>query len=397
MSLINKMLQELDRRHALQPAGVTPGLVLNQSPQPVRGATRMVGSEWFWRVVAVLILITIGWIAWVAWQLTPRASVTELAFQPANRAAPAPASVPVAAAPPAASAAAPAALPPSPMPVLQADVAKPEPDRPDMLKLAREILTPLRERDAGAPADTQAALGPAPKRSASPAPAQTAEPPAKRAIKPESTPAPSRPGARASGQIDKRDSATPRDRAAAEFRRAVSFVNQGRIAEGMETFRAALTFDPTYEVARQTQVSLLLEAKRMDEAASLLQEGISLDPANAAFVMLLARILVERNDVGGALALLQQHAAAASDNADYHAFAAALYQRLGRHGEAVNEYGAALRVAPASGLWWVGLGISQEAQQRAAEAADSFRRAKETGTLSTELAGFVDRRLKALH
>ena len=176
----------------------------------------------------------------------------------------------------------------------------------------------------------------------------------------------------------------------------MSFVNQGRIAEGMETFRAALAFDPSYEAARQTQVALLLEAKRMDEAASLLQEGISLNPANAAFVMLLARIMVERNDVGGGLALLQQHAKAAVDNADYHAFAAALYQRLGRHGEAVNEYGAALRVAPASGVWWVGLGISQEAQQRAAKAAESFRRAKETGTLSTELAGFVDRRLKAM-
>ena len=333
----------------------------------------------------------------VVWQVTPRVSVTELALQSANRVrtAPAPASAPVAAAAPAASAPAPAALPLSPVPVLQVDGAKP--DRPDTLQLATEILTPVRERGARAPAGTQqAAPGPAPKRSASPAPAQTAEPLAKPAIKLETTLAVSRPGTRASGRIDKRDSATPRDRAAAEFRRAVSFVNQGRIAEGMETFRAALAFDPTYEVARQTQVSLLLEAKRMDEAASVLQEGISLDPANAAFVMLLARSLVERNDVGGALALLQQHAPAAAGNADYHAFAAALYQRLGRHGEAVNEYGAALRVAPASGVWWVGLGISQEAQQRAAEAADSFRRAKETGTLSTELAGFVDRRLKAL-
>ena len=110
----------------------------------------------------------------------------------------------------------------------------------------------------------------------------------------------------------------------------------------------------------------------------------------------MARIIVERNDVSGALALLLLHApTAAAANADYHAFAAALYQRLGRHGEAVTEYGAALRVAPGSGVWWVGLGISQEAQQRATEAADSFRRAKETGTLSTELAGFVERKLKA--
>ena len=388
MSLINKMLQELDRRHAPQSAA-TPGLAPDRTLQPVRGATRMVGSEWYWRVVSTLILITIGWIAWVAWQVTPRTHVTELALQSAKRVAPA--SAPVATAPPAASTvSAPAASPATP--ASGAGGAKTQQGRPDTMKLAMEILTPIRERGARAPA---AAPAPEPKRSAIPVSAPSAEPQVKPAIKLETALLPSRAGASpVSGQINKRESATPRDRAASEYRRAVGFVNQGRIAEAMEAFRTALSFDPGYEAARQTQVALLLEAKRMDEAAGLLQDGIALNPANSAFVILLARIMVERGDVAGALALLQQHASAAAANADYHAFAAALYQRLGRHAEAVTEYGAALRVAPASGVWWVGLGISQEAQQRAAEAAESFRRAKDTGTLSAELAGFVERKLK---
>lgn len=410
MSLINKMLQELDRRHAPQLANVPPGLTASQSPQPVHAPTRMVGSEWFWRVVAFLIVLTIVWIAWVAWQITPRGAVTELALQSVKRPVPAgfaaaPVAAPVATAPTAAvppAASAPAALPPPTAPAPQPAAVKSEPDRPEMLKLALEIITPLKERGAR----------PAPAASGAPAPSPTPAPVSKRADKP--APAPKldhlakaatkgateaallQAGAPpASGQISKRDGATPRERATSEYRRAVGFVNQGRIAEGMEAFRVALSFDPGYEPARQTQVALLLEAKRIDEAARLLQEGIALNPSNAAFVMLMARIMVERNDVGGALALLQQHAPAAAANADYHAFAAALYQRLGRHGEAVTEYGAALRVAPGSGVWWVGLGISQEAQQRATEAADSFRRAKETGTLSSELAGFVERKLKA--
>ena len=423
MSLINKMLQELDRRHAPQSAGAPPGLAPSQTPQPVHAATRMVGSEWFWRVVAFMLVLAIAWIAWVAWQITPRGTVTELALQsvkrPAPTAAPAPVPAPVAVvpvapavpAPPAAPSPA-ASLPPAP-PVQatlpqapqtmspQAAVTKAEPDRPEMLKLALEIITPLKERGARAPAGTSSASSPAPKptskRNDTPAPAPILDHLAKAATKGATEAALLQAGAPpASGQISKRDGATPRERAMSEYRRAVGFVNQGRIAEGMDAFRSALGFDPSYEAARQTQVALLLEAKRMDEAARLLQEGIALNPSNAAFVMLMARIMVERNDIGGALALLQQHApAAGAANADYHAFAAALYQRLGRHGEAVAEYGAALRVAPGSGVWWVGLGISQEAQQRAAEAADSFRRAKDTGNLSTELAGFVERKLKA--
>ncbi len=398
MSLINKMLQELDRRHAPQSAGAPPGLAPSQTPQPVHTATRMVGSEWFWRVVAFLMVITIAWIAWVAWQITPRGTVTELALQSVKRPvapAPAPAAVaaPAATAPLAASA--PAALPPPATPAPQPAAAKADPDRPEMLKLAMEIITPLKERAARPAAAAPSAQATASKRGDKPAPAPT-DHLSKAASKGATEAALLQAGAPpASGQISKRDGATPRERATSEYRRAVGFVNQGRIAEGMEAFRSALGFDPSYEAARQTQVALLLEAKRMDEAAKLLQEGIALNPANAAFVMLMARIMVERNDVGGALALLQQHApGAAAANADYHAFAAALYQRLGRHGEAVTEYGAALRLAPGSGVWWVGLGISQEAQQRAAEAADSFRRAKETGTLSTELAGFVERKLK---
>ena len=222
MSLINKMLQELDRRHAPQSAGTPPGLVQDRSLQPVRGATPMVGSEWFWRLVAVLILITIGWIAWVAWQVTPRASVTELALQSANRAAPVPvaaapaaASSPVAAAPPAASAPAPAALPPSPTPVLQADGAKREPERPDTRKLAMEIRTTIKERGAGAPGGTQAEPGPAPKRGASLAPVPNPEPLAKAAIKLETALASPR---RALRQPDRSPSATAPRRAIARRR-----------------------------------------------------------------------------------------------------------------------------------------------------------------------------------
>src|SRR5205814_8005877 len=139
-------------------------------------------------------------------------------------------------------------------------------------------------------------------------------------------------------------------RAEQEFRRAVSLVNQGRIAEGMDAFRSALQMDPEHETARQTLVALLLEAKRVDDAAAVLRQGLAVNPENTGFAMLLARIMVERNDVSNALSVLQRHAAPPDRNPDFHAFAAALYQRLDRHKEAIAQYETALRLAPASGL-----------------------------------------------
>ena len=112
--------------------------------------------------------------------------------------------------------------------------------------------------------------------------------------------------------------------------------------------------------------------------------------------MLSARIQVERGDLQGAHDLLSKHAGSAANSADYHAFDAAVLQRLGRHKEAVAAYQAALRLSPDTGLWWMGLGISLQADNRSAEAVDAFRRARAAGGLNPDLLAFVDQRLKQL-
>jgi MSHA biogenesis protein MshN len=173
-------------------------------------------------------------------------------------------------------------------------------------------------------------------------------------------------------------------------------VNQGRIAEGMDGFRKALQIDPGHEGARQTMVALLLEAKRVDEAAVSLQEGLAVDTGNTSFAMLLARIMVESNDIPTALFVLQRHAAPPGSNPDFHAFEAALYQRLDRHKEAIEQYQAALRLSPSAGVWWLGLGISLQAVDRPKDALDAFTRAKSSGNLAPDLLAFVEQRLGQL-
>jgi MSHA biogenesis protein MshN len=73
-----------------------------------------------------------------------------------------------------------------------------------------------------------------------------------------------------------------------------------------------------------------------------------------------------------------------------------LLQRQSRHKDAVEYYQAALRLAPGSGVWLMGLGISLQALDRNADARDAFRRARASNSLSPELQAFVDQRLKQL-
>src|SRR5207253_10973969 len=136
MSLINKMLQDLDRRQAL--AGATDASVV-QAMAP--GAAQRGGREWLWRIVAVLLTLGVGWVIWVGYQLLPKPLVTNLALQPAP---PPPAPKVTVTAPPPPPAAVAEPTPPGP-------VEAPPVTAPDTLRLAREIETTMRERAAKAP------------------------------------------------------------------------------------------------------------------------------------------------------------------------------------------------------------------------------------------------------
>ena len=387
MSLINKMLRDLDRRHAAQGENTVPAGGLSRHMRPV--PERTLASDFFWRTMAMTMLFAVGWVAWLVWQLTPpHPIVTDLAYQSARARTPAPdVASPRSDSAPAREAPAPQ---PAPPPVTSIPAAGPSsaqataPQRSgkvnvDMLRLATELTTPIPQRSSRA----------SPPRSGSRTPVGAAKAVA-------AQPALAGDPAAAPGQIDRRSNTSSRNRADNEFRRAVSFVNQGRVAEGMDGFRRALEIDPGHEAARQTLVALLLETKRVDEAAASLKEGLALNAGNTGFAMLLARIMVESDDIPTALIVLQRHAAPADRNPDFHAFAGALYQRLDRHKEAIEQYQAALNLAPSAGVWWLGLGISLQSVGRPKDALEAFTRAKSAGNLAPDLLAFVEQRLRQL-
>jgi MSHA biogenesis protein MshN len=86
----------------------------------------------------------------------------------------------------------------------------------------------------------------------------------------------------------------------------------------------------------------------------------------------------------------------AAGSGEYHAFLAGALQREQRHREASEQYLAALRIAPQNGVWWMGLGISQQAEKHNAEALAAFERARDAGNLTPQLQAFVERKLQLL-
>jgi len=374
MSIINKMLQDLDRRHA---RSAPPGQSLHPEVHAVRAARS--SGEWFWRIVAGLMLAAAVWTMWVVYQLQPRSIATELAERAAETsrrrvmAAPVPPK-PVQLAAAAVATGAAKAIAPEPI------APKPVPEKLaapiEMLRLALTIDTPLaprpprQESPARAETRTNAAAAPRPRVAAAP----TARP-----------------------SIEKRErDRTPADRAESHFRRAAQMLEQGRVSDAEEALLAALDAVPAHQAARQTLVALYIEKGRIDDARRHLQEGLAFNSAYTPFAVALARIHVDRAEFAEALAVLERAAAPGRGNPDFHVLHGAVLQRLGRHGPAADAYRLALGSTPQSGAAWVGLGISLEAQGNLPEAAEAFRRGVASGTLAAEVRAYADQRIRQL-
>src|SRR5690349_21088705 len=82
---------------------------------------------------------------------------------------------------------------------------------------------------------------------------------------------------------------TAREQAENEYRKGVAWLNQGRMAEAQEPLEAALNLYPAYHAARQALVGVLVESKKLGDAERVLQDGVTLAPAQIGFAMALAR------------------------------------------------------------------------------------------------------------
>jgi MSHA biogenesis protein MshN len=188
----------------------------------------------------------------------------------------------------------------------------------------------------------------------------------------------------------------PLQQAEADYHKAVSLMQQGKINAAISGLEAVLRLDVSHEAARQSLASLLQEAKRNEDAERVLQEGLKLNPEHTNLAMLLARLQMEHGSADLAEATLSKSMPYAYGQAGYQAFFAALLQRKNRHKEAISHFQTALKLAPDNGVWLTGYAISLQASQRTNEAREAYHRALETQTLNKELQVLVQQKLKTL-
>lgn len=168
---------------------------------------------------------------------------------------------------------------------------------------------------------------------------------------------------------------------------------QGRQSIAGEQLTQALALHPGHRRARNLRVQQLLESGHSPLAAELLAEGLRLLPDETPWLKALARIRLEAGqfvEAGNLLARVPEP----TRDADFHALAGATAYRQQDHAQAAEHYRVALAQRPGVGRDWVALALVLEAQGHRAEAREAFRRALLTGNLDPRLQALAESRVQ---
>lgn len=169
---------------------------------------------------------------------------------------------------------------------------------------------------------------------------------------------------------------------------------------------AAPAPDPAIQAQRQqnaarealVQAQSLYSSGSADAAIGLLQDALTVaeraTPAAPATVQLslvreLARMELAQGRVPAVLELLGRVEPLLAGQADLWAVRANAAQRLGRHQEAVQFYATALQTRPAEQRWLLGSAVSLAALGQLTQAAELAEKARAIGPVSKDVLGYL--------
>ncbi len=338
MSVINKMLQDLDRRQtaraaALQKQAARTGLVSGtRIANTAEGGARL-HLGWLWGALSGVSVVVVGATAGAWWYLN-QAPSSQVRVTP----------LPVSVAP--VIAAAPAALPVVTAPLPESPASAPlsiKPMAPPLEEVAR-VVDPL----------LTAAVTTKTGNTANPVPAPVMK-----------APAVSVPALVAPDPVQN----PPRRSSALEA-----------LAQAQSLWQAGST---------EAGINLLRDAVAVMERASLRGTPPVNSAVLASMARELARMELAEGQVSEALAMLTQLEPQLAGFADVWAIRGNAAQRLGRYPESTAAYLRALKLRPDEARWMLGAAVSLAAQGQTAAAAELAEKARLGGALSPEVAQYL--------
>ena len=189
---------------------------------------------------------------------------------------------------------------------------------------------------------------------------------------------------------------TPKQLAKKRFTLASEAERDGKLKEAISYYEQTLGFDPSMHEARKQLAALHYGQGQLAKASEVLQQGMLLFPQQLDFALLLARVQQAAGQADLALATL-------ANIPDTHPLArqkwmaqSDLAQKLGQFSVSEQAYRQLLQQEPQQAKWWMGLAYALDLQQQFPQARQAYRTALGHRGLSAQASAFIEQRLTQL-
>lgn len=189
---------------------------------------------------------------------------------------------------------------------------------------------------------------------------------------------------------------TPKQLAQKRFTLASEAERDGKLKDAISYYEQTLGFDPSMHEARKQLAALHYGQGQLAKASEVLLQGMLLFPQQLDFALLLARVqqasgqadlaLVTLANIPDTHPLARQKWMAQSD----------LAQKLGQFSLSEQAYRQLLQQEPQQAKWWMGLAYALDSQQQFPQARQAYRTALGHRGLSAQASAFIEQRLTQL-
>ena len=173
-------------------------------------------------------------------------------------------------------------------------------------------------------------------------------------------------------------------------------LKNGDTATAIKDLNSLIALEPRNASARKRLASLEFAQGNPTRAAFLLDQGIKLLPNDSSMRLMQARLLFRENRNTQALTLLIDHPKNMIADDELLSFRAALAEKQKDYVTSLQDYAVLLQRQPNNARWMLGLAISQDKQKMYKEAVVTYKKVKSSNQLSAQVVSFVDGRLAAL-
>lgn len=189
---------------------------------------------------------------------------------------------------------------------------------------------------------------------------------------------------------------SPNEIAMSDYQKALQLASNGQVNAATSLLEQALIIKHDLVQPREALIIILLQQRHIDEANQYIADGLKQMPNYIPYLELKARALMLQGSNKEALYVLQQQSPLLNDYPNYYALMAVLQQRVGNASKAVQLYSQLVAAQSNDSRWWLGLGYALESDSRPNAAVEAYRRALDIGSLDAAAQGFVTGRIQQL-